>query len=451
MITARIGLSPFYLSKATHDQATAAQTVASLLATIETLIGDHSSRPCDDRRRTSPQAVTESRSDCPGIPKPSRQIYNPHPTILFVLHDPSPFGAQLFIVRFIQWLQNHNPELGIECLVATRRDSDRRPEGVPASIDKALSLIGPVFFLGPNQVPENSDRIKNGYYSLIYLNSLASIGNLRTIPRTKTPLLLHVHELSLAANDILDRNMWDQIRAHEFSIVACSDQVKTMLIREFAIRESRISTVYSFVPEIESAAGAALSGEPKRGERLAQVLISGTVSWRKGGHLLGAIAQRLILHHGLSVHFTWLGHIVETDCAAAIQREFHKLGLSDAIQLRGHQEDTSRHLSETDVLLLPSMEDPFPLVMIEAAMHSIPIVAFENSGGAATFIRDEEGGMLAPYLDVATIADHLHRILSEPSLRQRLGRNAKRSAGKFSERTIAPQLRELILENFQRP
>ena len=70
------------------------------------------------------------------------------------------------------------------------------------------------------------------------------------------------------------------------------------------------------------------------------------------------------------------------------------------------------------LFLLPSREDSWPLVMLEAAAAGVPVVCFQRSGGAEEFLA-KGGGTAVPYLDVEAMAQAAVRYVSEPHLRER--------------------------------
>jgi glycosyltransferase involved in cell wall biosynthesis len=73
-----------------------------------------------------------------------------------------------------------------------------------------------------------------------------------------------------------------------------------------------------------------------------------------------------------------------------------------------------------DVFALTSREDPFPLVMLEAAARRLPIVCFEASGGGPEFVGNERG-YIAPYLDTTAFSLHLDTLRRSAEIRKRMG------------------------------
>ena len=65
----------------------------------------------------------------------------------------------------------------------------------------------------------------------------------------------------------------------------------------------------------------------------------------------------------------------------------------------------------SDVFVLPSREDTYPSVALDAASIAIPIAAFKNSGGGAE-IAYEQHGLLAEAADIADYSQLIEKLLS---------------------------------------
>src|SRR6185312_17200948 len=97
-----------------------------------------------------------------------------------------------------------------------------------------------------------------------------------------------------------------------------------------------------------------------------------------------------------------------------------------------------------DVFVLLSREDPFPLIVLEAAFLYKPIIAFENSGGIPEFI-EHGAGMLAPYLDTSEIARKVYQLSRDNERKDKIGQKAHELViTKYSSDIIAPEIYRTI-------
>jgi L-malate glycosyltransferase len=89
-----------------------------------------------------------------------------------------------------------------------------------------------------------------------------------------------------------------------------------------------------------------------------------------------------------------------------------------------------------DVLLVPSWEEPFGLVVLEGMASGIPVIA-TAAGGPLEIIRSGVDGILVPPRDAAALADAIRGI---PPLRDSLIQAARQRAQDFDIRTIVPRV-----------
>lgn len=104
------------------------------------------------------------------------------------------------------------------------------------------------------------------------------------------------------------------------------------------------------------------------------------------------------------------------------------LGLRDRIHLVGHRDDIERCLAGMDCFAFPSLNEGMGRALIEAMAAGLPVVA-SRVGGIPAIVRHEENGLLVAAGDSRALSEALRRILTDPQLADRLGRNASRTIG----------------------
>jgi glycosyltransferase involved in cell wall biosynthesis len=116
----------------------------------------------------------------------------------------------------------------------------------------------------------------------------------------------------------------------------------------------------------------------------------------------------------------------------SLERTVEQLGLIGAVRFLGQREDLPQILRALDLLLLPSWEEPFGRVVIEAMAMEVAVVA-TNVGGPAEVITSGEDGLLLPPREPGRWAEAIVALLDEPELRGKMGRRARhRVATSFS-------------------
>jgi len=123
------------------------------------------------------------------------------------------------------------------------------------------------------------------------------------------------------------------------------------------------------------------------------------------------------------------------------QRWVADQGLSDHIDFLGYRTDVPDLIARASVCVLTSWLEGLPRAVIEAAAAGRPVVATDVVG-TRSLMRDGETGFLVPYDDVGALADRLGQLLSDRSLRERMGGQARAYARlNFDERVVVDRIR----------
>lgn len=88
--------------------------------------------------------------------------------------------------------------------------------------------------------------------------------------------------------------------------------------------------------------------------------------------------------------------------AAALRRQCQELGLERVVKFDGWIEDVDAYLKEADVFVLPSLDEPFGIVMLEAMASGRPIVSTRTQGPSE--VLDESCAYFAEIGDAKTLA-----------------------------------------------
>lgn len=110
---------------------------------------------------------------------------------------------------------------------------------------------------------------------------------------------------------------------------------------------------------------------------------------------------------------------------ATCRRLVKTLQLGPAIDFMPGVDDPIASLSDVAVLVLPSILEGHPLVILEAMALGIAVVACDVPG-PRDIIRNDEDGVLVPPRSPRLIAAAVSRLLASPEERSRLGEAARR-------------------------
>jgi len=156
------------------------------------------------------------------------------------------------------------------------------------------------------------------------------------------------------------------------------------------------------------------------------LLYCGRVSRQKGAHLVLEAVPR-VLEAVPAARFELVGlqdypkqrAMVDTFLAALPP------ALAARVTIRPWQprEALSPLYARADVVVVPSRNELFGLVTLEAMLHGCAVIATETDG-ALELIEHEKTGLLIPVADAPALAAADIRLLADPHLRARLGQAA---------------------------
>jgi glycosyltransferase involved in cell wall biosynthesis len=183
-----------------------------------------------------------------------------------------------------------------------------------------------------------------------------------------------------------------------------------------------------------AAAAASLSSDP-------EFLFLARLHPRKRPQVFVDAAAAL-LSTGLQASFTLVGPDEgEGAAVSSAIAEFAARHPSRADTLRWTgalaPEEISARMAAAYAYVLPSVDEPFPMTVIEAMAVGKPVIV-ANSNGLAGVVRDYDAGIVVPDDSAQALVEAMQRLASEPSLAERMGRQALVAAReKFSIDAVA--------------
>lgn len=163
------------------------------------------------------------------------------------------------------------------------------------------------------------------------------------------------------------------------------------------------------------------------------------------GYLLPEKGQELVVRALLTVRakFPEARLLLAGDgpCRARLEAVTREQGLQDVVIFAGFVEDVSQVYASLDVFVFPSLAEPLGTSLLAAMAWGLPVLAVA-SGGVPEYVEDGENGLLVTQPDADLLSAGMLRLLSEESLRTRLGREGRRgieerfSAARMVEDTI---------------
>lgn len=205
-------------------------------------------------------------------------------------------------------------------------------------------------------------------------------------------------------------------------------------VADFSVSEARLSSATLVVisngvdvGRFEGANPADLSvfGIPPR----SQVFLTiGRIDRQKGLSDLIEAAVLVVPKHP-QAHFLLAGEGPER---SAIERQIRDKGLNDCVHLAGWRADVPELLAAGDALVLPSLWEGMPNVILEAMAAGLPVVATRVEG-TAELVVDGRTGLLTARQSPRELAAALERLLTDPASARMMGRaGQERAKAEFS-------------------
>jgi glycosyltransferase involved in cell wall biosynthesis len=111
-----------------------------------------------------------------------------------------------------------------------------------------------------------------------------------------------------------------------------------------------------------------------------------------------------------------------------IEKLVLKLNLQKQIILTGWRRDIPEILSITDVLVLTSLWEGLPIVVLEAMAAARPIIA-TDTGGVGEVVIEDKTGFLVPCRGIKKMSEKLVVLIKNESFRRQIGEAAKNNLG----------------------
>lgn len=389
-------------------------------------------------------------------------------SVFFLTHDTSRTGAPIILLNFLKWLKE-NTNIDFNLLINHNESgrSDLREDfnEVCTTLDYNYSPIikvrGPLtnavnhyltesFFI-KSHYDNLRSKIESLNIGLVYSNTITNARLLEFLSFLDCPVITHVHELDFSINSIIGSDNLNIIKQYTSRYIVVSKAVKDSLATKYLIPEGKIDVVYGFIPEYEEIKNNPQQNRRKVLEELEipdnsfVVGASGSTIWRKAPDLFIQLANAVNkLKPDVPVHFVWVGGENSGTRFEELWYDVTKLGLQNNVHFIGVRDNPLPYYEAFDVFALVSREDPFPLVMLEAASLGKPILCFDNSGGAIEFINND-CGFVAPYMDIDYMANKIFMLINDSGIREKTGEAAAQKSSKYHKIDYsAPKILNII-------
>jgi glycosyltransferase involved in cell wall biosynthesis len=128
-------------------------------------------------------------------------------------------------------------------------------------------------------------------------------------------------------------------------------------------------------------------------------------------------------------HFVLVG---EGPMREKLKEDIDNLGLNNHVHMVGLQDDMPQVYASLDLMVATSHSEAMPLAIIEAMASGLPVIA-TNVGGVIDIVEVGHTGFLNKLDDLNGIANNIIALMSDRSVRENMGKAARKRAEKHFE------------------
>lgn len=238
-------------------------------------------------------------------------------------------------------------------------------------------------------------------------------------------------------------------------VIAVSDATKQFQRSRNRVRADRIETVHGFMDfprfaNVGEDARKAIRQEFGIEGDTPLLAIIGDIIPRKGLlHLIRAMP--IIIQAVPDVRLAIVGEPKRgTEYYEKARTEAQRLDVNNNILWPGHRNDVPHIMAGLDVYILASLDEMFPVAVLEAMAAGRAIVA-TRVGGVPECVQDGQTGFLVPSENPNALAEAILKLLRDPHLRVEMGARARQIAQQeFSVESQTPRLEAVFARLIER-
>lgn len=122
-----------------------------------------------------------------------------------------------------------------------------------------------------------------------------------------------------------------------------------------------------------------------------------------------------------------------------LQQMIDKAELQNTVCLNRPTKQIGEEYVKSDMLVMSSNYEGFPMVMIEAMACGLPVVSFDYKCGPKDIIQTGINGLLVPNGDIQALADAMMKVMEDEAYRKMLSQNARKVVDTYSEQAVMSQ------------
>jgi len=241
----------------------------------------------------------------------------------------------------------------------------------------------------------------------------------------RIPCVATVHGYVFVSRRLRIYRMLDLLVLRFFSkVITVSEELRQQLLTA-GLRGERVITVHNAIDPVAFISQGTQSISRLRqqlGIGRDQPLIATVGRLIPGkGHRYFLAAAKQVLQARPEARFLVVG---EGPLRGKLEALSAVLGIQHAVSFLGFRQDVAALMEASDLIVLPSLEEGQPVVLLEALALAKPVVA-TAVGGVSEVVRHKETGLLVPPRDSDELARAMLYLLDHPDEGARMGQKGQ--------------------------
>ncbi|MFP5108876.1 glycosyltransferase family 4 protein [Neobacillus sp. C211] len=376
--------------------------------------------------------------------------------ILLVSYYPLPYSGGIW--TFVSRLKDRLERLGhtVDILSHTPDTTKYRIIGhqpeisisqLSSYINEHLTLTFPTlhsnYWIFHTEVYRYSLELSSLYYGLdqydlIHAQDVIAARAMSRVKPKNTPLVTSAHgflsrEVFYVLKTLYPHKTEDQLldsfeyhyhKTLEFLGYQSSDFIHTQskwmrnnAINEFSVSPDKLFT-FPYGMDVEGFLQPSSTKLPAEDKKI--ILFMGRLVYLKGiHHLIDALA---LLKADRNDWECWI--LGEGDLNGELQCQCQRLGLENVVKFLGLTDDISHFLSQSDIFVLPGLQDTQPHSVMEAQLSGVSVIV-SDAAGLPEMVINGENGLVAAAGNSNQLYLHINYLLDNPDIRTQFANRAK--------------------------
>lgn len=271
------------------------------------------------------------------------------------------------------------------------------------------------FFSFLNLYKKCVEILKFDKYNLITIQDIYFVGFLGFLlaKRFKIGLEIQVHGFEKYYG--LRRIIAKYVLPRANSVRCVSQRLKKQLIKEFNVKEEKITIAPIFVPLNSTRRDDYINKKDK----FIFLTVGRLVLVKNIGMQIEAMEEVVKKYPNIEL---WI--IGDGPEKNNYESQIKNYDLEKNVKLLYWKDKLNRYYEQADAFLLTSNAEGWGMVVIEAASFGLPII-MTDVGCAGEVIKNNESGLVTPVGDKQRLVEAMLKIIEDENLRKKLGENAK--------------------------